>query len=915
MQQQFGKCLLIAILTFNFGWGQVLTPPIQNFSSIQYAAASQNWDIGIDSLGIVYTANSEGLLSYDGQQWEKHSLKAGSMIRSVFPYEGRVYTGAYKEFGYWERDKMGRMNYISLSEKLRDYKMGNEEIWDILQYQNAIYFRSFAAIYKLENNAVVPVTNKVTNAMQVFGGELLVSMGQQGIFSLQDNGDLIPFENSGVLKGKTVIEMEGDGEQLLLGTRDALFSCKDSKCNLFSDRKLNDLLEKYELNHTLRISEDELVFATVKNGIIHYNRDSGKIRVYNRTSGLQNNTVLGMAENKGKLWLSLDNGIDVIDLNAPIHFYTDDTGELGAVYDMINFQNNIYLASNTGVYEFSNDGLKLVEGAEGHSWNLEVINGKLYSNHNTGTYEIRAGMFVPIEERTGSFCIIPKPAENNILYIGNYTGVSIYSTLEKELVEVPGVNFPVNKILFGNNGIIWASHPYEGVYRIIPGPSNAEDFLVENIGSSNNGENNYKADLFKINNQIAVFRNNIWYKFNEFADSLLVFDELKEYKNHRLLLEDENNYWFINNLNSSIVYTDFKDLKVSLSFDELNKRLVKGYEKLIKGKDSLYYLTLNDGFGRINLKEMLSAKTNDTLTKPLILGFEDSDVQYDLSKTPVIPYSQAKQLKIKVGYTNSNGSKLFYVLGGNGIQKGRVLNGLINFQNLAAGNYRLEVFALNSQEVPSKISLMEFIVRPPWYLSTTIKFLYILLSIGIFSLVYQFNKRKLKKHQFLLEQKFKKEHEERLSRLEKENLLNEINNKRKELANTTMIGAKKNEILLDIQGELSKDKEKFSNQFRLKHLMNKISNAIKNKDEWKLFETNFNELHEDFFKELLLTYPNLSNRDLKLCSYLKMNLSSKEIAPLMGISVRGVEVHRYRLRKKMNLDNKENLTNFLIKGF
>ena len=145
--------------------------------------------------------------------------------------------------------------------------------------------------------------------------------------------------------------------------------------------------------------------------------------------------------------------------------------------------------------------------------------------------------------------------------------------------------------------------------------------------------------------------------------------------------------------------------------------------------------------------------------------------------------------------------------------------------------------------------------------------------------------------------------------------MNEITLKRKELANTTMVAAKKNEVLMEIQGELNKDKSKFSNQFRLKHIMNKINRAIKNKDEWQVFETNFNQVHEDFFKDLLEAYPKLTNKDLKLCSYLKMNLTSKEIAPLMGISVRGVEVHRYRLRKKMGLDNKENLTNFLIKNF
>ena len=101
----------------------------------------------------------------------------------------------------------------------------------------------------------------------------------------------------------------------------------------------------------------------------------------------------------------------------------------------------------------------------------------------------------------------------------------------------------------------------------------------------------------------------------------------------------------------------------------------------------------------------------------------------------------------------------------------------------------------------------------------------------------------------------------------------------------------------------------------MKHIMNKINAAVKSKDEWKVFETNFNEVHEDFFKDILSEYPKLSGKDLKLCSYLKMNLSSKEIAPLMGISVRGVEVHRYRLRKKMALESDVNLTKFLIKNF
>ena len=120
---------------------------------------------------------------------------------------------------------------------------------------------------------------------------------------------------------------------------------------------------------------------------------------------------------------------------------------------------------------------------------------------------------------------------------------------------------------------------------------------------------------------------------------------------------------------------------------------------------------------------------------------------------------------------------------------------------------------------------------------------------------------------------------------------------------------------MEIQGELTKGRGNLDGDYRMKQIMKRINRAINNRDDWKVFETNFNEVHDDFFKALLEKYPELSNKDLKLCSYLKMNLSSKEIAPLLGISVRGVEVQRYRLRKKMGLDAKENHYNVLISRF
>jgi FixJ family two-component response regulator len=99
-------------------------------------------------------------------------------------------------------------------------------------------------------------------------------------------------------------------------------------------------------------------------------------------------------------------------------------------------------------------------------------------------------------------------------------------------------------------------------------------------------------------------------------------------------------------------------------------------------------------------------------------------------------------------------------------------------------------------------------------------------------------------------------------------------------------------------------------------LKNEIKKAIKinaiNKHEWEAFETNLNQIHNEFIVKLSNNYPNLTSKDIKLCVYLKMNLTSKEIAPMMNISFRGVELHRYRLRKKLNLIQDENLSKFLL---
>lgn len=126
---------------------------------------------------------------------------------------------------------------------------------------------------------------------------------------------------------------------------------------------------------------------------------------------------------------------------------------------------------------------------------------------------------------------------------------------------------------------------------------------------------------------------------------------------------------------------------------------------------------------------------------------------------------------------------------------------------------------------------------------------------------------------------------------------------------------RKNELLGDIQKEIASQKEELGRAVPKKYfarLHRLIDSSFQSDQDWEHFEKLFYQAHENFFQRLKNMYPDLTPSDLRLCAYLRLNLSTKEIAPLLNISVRGVEERRYRLRKRMNLSLDQNLTEYIL---
>jgi DNA-binding CsgD family transcriptional regulator len=249
-----------------------------------------------------------------------------------------------------------------------------------------------------------------------------------------------------------------------------------------------------------------------------------------------------------------------------------------------------------------------------------------------------------------------------------------------------------------------------------------------------------------------------------------------------------------------------------------------------------------------------------------------------------------------------------------------------DYTNLSTGEYRFKVRARDNLGNVSEAALFPFVVNPAWYQTAWAYLGYLLLVLGVFGLIQQQQRRRLLLHQRKYEEEQARRNylhsleldrkEKGLIALQNEKLEGELQWKNKELATATMHLVERGGILSSIKEELTAVikrlnipnlTQEFKPVFRM------ISDTEKSDEDWNRFSVHFDEVHNNFLATLKSKYPQLSATDLKLCAYLRLNLSSKEIAQLLNISLKGVEVSRYRLRKKLGLATEINLNDFLGK--
>ncbi|UFH54932.1 two-component regulator propeller domain-containing protein [Spirosoma sp. KNUC1025] len=913
-------------------------PEIITYTRQNYGAYNQNWGVAQHPKNrFMYFANSRGLLEFDGNSWRVYELPRKQKVRSVaIDQAGRIYTGALGEFGYWLPNQHGELIYHSLTPLIQEKTFLNEEIWNILITPQGVLFQSFAFVYRYQQGKIKllqpPATILFVHQVR---NRLWLEVIGRGLYELK-NDQYIPVQGSEFLGHETVNTVLPIGENdLLIGTERAIYRYDGKQFKPFSTQ-VNTFIQQNRLNRGTLIGPNLYAFGTLLNGVVIITADGQIQSHFTQKNGLQNSTVLSMCQDvDGNLWVGLDKGINLINMASSIRYFTDTEGEFGTLYDMARYGDTLYIGTNQGVYYkpllHREIPFRLISGTQGQVWDLTIIDNQLFCGHNKGTFRIKRAQASLLCAVTGGWVLRRLKQQPDYLIQGTYTSLCIYRKGVNGQWEfshkVDGFSAPVRQLEEDDAGTIWVNKaPNQGIQRL---RLSADLRRVETSKPYNDAEFGSPAlDLYQMQHRILVASARGIRLFDpaasKFTTAVLAYPWLHTDVRKIFSLSDAD--WFLLHQDGSLNWVQ-SGKRSAADVPLKSGQWVDEYENIVALDSNYVAICRENGFAllpRMELPRLVSkavpksiiravAVTDnpaakhvfDGITAPSELTF--SHQQNNIGITFSTPY-YTRPVKYSYWLENSTRGWSPYSVTH---QK--------EFSSLPAGQYVFHLKSnLNAQE-----STLTFIIQPPWYWTTWSKILYMLLLGALFWIVYQLHLRRVAIQQNRIRKRMEEKlrhQEERSQReiilLQKEQLEQGLIQKSEELANSTMSLIQKNELLIQLKEELDRIKLRSGNRLStddFQRINNLIDTNISSEQDWKLFEANFNNVHEQFLKHLIEQYPDLSQGDLKLAAYLRMNLSTKEIAHLLNITPRSVELKRYRLRKKINLNADMNLSEFMMK--
>jgi AraC family chitin signaling transcriptional activator len=932
-------------------------PRVIHYSKKQFEGDPQIWTMCQDKNGVLYFGNNDGALIFDGERWQKLKLPNNSSIRSLkLSAAGVVYAGGFNEFGTISRDEFGNYHYESLTKLLRVEDRNFENIWQIHEVHGNIVFRSFRLLIVFANSKALTLQASGNFNYSTVVHNELYAQDDEGLklINLSSLDIKLLFKRTDFNKEELVSFLPGfDKKEFLIITKQGSVLGTDSATR--KTETIYKLLPKQASNLitcAIKSSAGRYYFGTLTNQLLSLERVNNKIIASKAFPALQDNTVLNLFEsNEGNLWVLLNNGIDCITTSSPVSLLFENA----SIYDAFPNGDDLYVATNQGVFlSTSNEESKTrginfqsISGLEGQAWTLQLLDNQILCSHDRGLFVVSQNKVKQIPGVQGVWKVIAikdKPGfylacTYNGIYLLTYTkenGFAIKNRLE-------GFSESSRDILQSDEpGVFWICHGYKGVFKIKIEDSFKRVVSLEHFKDQNGLPSPFNVNVFRWNNEIIFTTNEgIFFfdeKTNHFRPHAFLTKLFGTEKNVRKILQYGDKTWFVHDNEIGYFFTREKEpqLKKGL-FLQLKGTFNPSMECIVPLNNRYILVGTNTGLYSFDLNFNSTAKKSNTLITSVKYNESSREIVSILNTTKSahlkLPYN-ASLLIFKFsapGFLEKTNVQYSYKIDGvDDVWSAWQESSIKEFSIFRAGNYVFHVKARSLLGEESEEAIYYFEILPVWYRTIWAIIVYCISGIILIALIVMMVKQKIQQEKEktqaeekekrkvleLIIQRIKLEREKEQIMKDKDVLEGDVIQKSKELANYTMLLVKKRELLSEMHEELKELKELVRNDAsrqKLRDLIKRINTNLQDEEHIKVFEANFERVHHEFFNELKAFFPDLTQKELRLCAFVRMNLTNKEIASILNISVRGVETARYRLRKRLSLNHEEDMAEFLEK--
>lgn len=855
------KKALLTILLLAFSYlTSAFNPVVRNFTKDVYRGGTQTWDIVQGNGGVMYFANNSGVLEFDGRDWKQRRLNNFTSVRSLYydRSEQSLYAGGTNELGRF-RCSQGGVVYESLLDSL---SISVTEIWNI------------------EKDGA---------------GDLV----------FEDKGARYVLRSGGLERSDIVPETSGD------------IFCTAENSSYYAE-------------------------GTTSDGVYIHRREDGQTYHLTTRNGLQNNTVLSMCfDSCGGLWLGLDKGIDYVILSAPFFRLFGNPDNFGTGYASVFYDSHLYVGTNIGVFRIATSKLagayrdtdfEPVQGIHGQVWDLRILDGRLFCSHDKGIYIIEGKRAVRHIALNGCWKLEPLDGEMPLRHMLGCTYEHFF-VLGKQNGEwrfegyLDGFDEAGKSFFRDVDSRIWFGHHVKGLYRLTLSPDSQHVYRADHYGTAEGFPSERGIYPEQYRGGIIFTTEDGFYRFE--GGQALPVDELNSLfsegsRNSLMVYEspDRSVKYFWSGGVQAIEYPlrDGRRELDSLTLGYLSGLRPLGFENTLWLGDGFLLVNTEDGFDVLDSGNLRSGRNrNEVFIKEVRLVNEDRTVfcsRGASEPTPLKLNYRQNTLEfsfVEPAFTEDGAVEYSCILNGYDKAYSPVsLSGSKEYSDLPPGHYTFTVRAYNRHFGGAWTEAsQEIVISKPWFQKWWAVLFYVLAGIlalyGVNKSVEASAERRAEKIAVL-----------KAEEMQKAQMKREFEIKAEDLAASTMNLQRKNELLQKISGEVDRSIESIrsgedphTQLQRLRSLTEMIRSNIEHDTDWKKFQTNFDLVYDDFLKRLETQYPQLSVCDKKICAYLKMDLSSKEMAPLLGMTVRSVEMTRYRLRQKLGLSREDNLGDFL----